>query len=135
MTKLCNILCTYEMAPRLAKETNKHITINAFNPGLMTDTNFMSPIKSKIARTALLGFSTLLSIAIGQRSSSIKSGQALATLVIEPQYKDNTAKYYDRYKEKLSSKPSYNKDSAKKLWIESAKLTQLKQDECVLSIY
>lgn len=40
MAKLCNILCVYEMVDRLKTETNKRITVNAFNPGLMTDTYY-----------------------------------------------------------------------------------------------
>ena len=38
VSKLCNILCTYEMARRLKQQGKNHITVNAFNPGFMPDT-------------------------------------------------------------------------------------------------
>lgn len=40
-SKLCNIYCTYEMAERIKKETDKDITVNVFNPGFMSDTGLV----------------------------------------------------------------------------------------------
>ncbi|WP_433709081.1 SDR family NAD(P)-dependent oxidoreductase [Paenibacillus illinoisensis] len=133
MAKLSNILCTREMASRIGNETKKHVTVNAFNPGLMTDTNFMSPNISKILRPIIAGFATLLSYVINQHGSSTESGKHLAGLVTEQQYEGATGKYYFRGKEEKTSKPAQDKAAAKKLWIESAELVQLKQDETILS--
>ncbi|MDR0873597.1 MAG: SDR family NAD(P)-dependent oxidoreductase, partial [Prevotellaceae bacterium] len=46
MTKLCNIYCAYEMSERLKSESDKQITINAFNPGFMADTGLSGNAKS-----------------------------------------------------------------------------------------
>lgn len=37
-SKLCNIYCTYELAERIKQQTNKNITVNAFDPGQMPGT-------------------------------------------------------------------------------------------------
>ncbi|MEJ1230076.1 MAG: SDR family NAD(P)-dependent oxidoreductase [Galbitalea sp.] len=42
-SKLCNIYCTYEMARLIQEDTEKRITVNAFNPGAMSDTGFATP--------------------------------------------------------------------------------------------
>lgn len=83
MAKLCNILCAYEMSERLAKETKKHITVNAFNPGLMTDTNFMSMTTNKVVRVVAKGLMTVFATVIGVLGSSVKSGKSLAALVTD----------------------------------------------------
>ncbi len=106
MAKLCNILCVHEMASRLAAETDKHITVNAFNPGLMTDTNFMSQPASKVTRAVMRGLMTLFGAALGRLGSATKSGKSLADLVTNPQYEGCTGKYYDRGKDVKSSGPS-----------------------------
>ena len=134
MAKLCNILCAYEMSERLALETNKHITVNAFNPGLMTDTNFMSMTTNKIVRVVVSGLMTVFAIVIGRMGSSVKSGKSLAALVTEDIYRGTTGKYYDRGIEIKSSEATYDKLAARKLWIESAELLHLKQEETILSL-
>ena len=133
-SKLCNILCVHEMADRLAAETEKHITVNAFNPGLMTGTNFMAKPSNAVLRIAMEGLMSLLGRLIGRLGNSKKSGKALASMITEAQYEHITGKYYDRGKETESSKPSYNKTAARNLWIESAELVKLKQGETILSI-
>jgi NAD(P)-dependent dehydrogenase (short-subunit alcohol dehydrogenase family) len=132
-SKLCNILCAYEMAARIASETDKNITVNAFNPGLMTDTNFTSS-GNKVTRAILVGIMKVLAAIIGRLGSSKKSGKELAALITDSQYNNSTGKYFDRGKEVKSSAPSYDKTAARNLWIESAELVKLRQDETILSI-
>lgn len=134
MSKLCNILCAREMATRLAAETNKSITVNAYNPGLMTDTNFISASSNKATRVVASTLMTLFAAAIGRLGSAEKSGKALASLITEIQYKGCTGKYYDRGKDVKSSDPSYDKEAARKLWVESADMVQLKPEDTILSI-
>lgn len=134
MSKLCNILCVREMAARLAAKTDKHITVNAFNPGLMTDTNFIPSSSNKVARAILTGFTKTFAAAIGRLGNSKTSGKALAALITESQYEHDTGKYFDRGKDVKSSEPSYGKTAARNLWIESAELVGLQQDESILSV-
>ena len=132
-TKLCNILCAYEMASRIKTETNKNITVNAFNPGIMTDTNlssFSNPALLSVVTTLM----NLFAKVIGRQSDSKKSGKILADLITGNQYERSTGKYYDRGEEVKSSGPSYDKTAAKSLWIESAELVRLKQSESILSV-
>ena len=133
-SKLCNILCAYETASRLAVETDKHITVNAFNPAIMADTNLSSISSNPVLRAAVMGFMNLFGAILGRLSNSRKSGKALSALITESQYAHSTGKYYDRGKEVKSSGPSYDKTAAKNLWIESAELVNLKQSESILSI-
>ncbi len=134
ISKLCNILCTYEMATRLVAETDKHITVNAFNPGLMTDTNFVPISGNPVSKVVMTGLMSLFGGILGRLGSSKKSGKALAALIIDSQYEYSTGKYFDRGKEVKSSGPSYDKTAARNLWTESVELVKLGQDESILSI-
>lgn len=133
-SKLCNILCAYEMAARIAVETDKKITVNAYNPGLMTDTNFFAPNVNPVVKTIMTGVVTTLAILLRKLSNSKKSGKALADLITDVKYERTTGKYIDRGKEVASSKTSYDKLAAKKLWDESAQLVHLNQTETILTI-
>lgn len=120
-SKLCNLYFTYELCARL-KRTKSTITVNAFNPGLMTDTNF-APDKSRFTPI----FLKMVSDRVG---SLVKSGAALAELLTEPQYGHISGKYYDRSTEERQSSPlSYDEENALELWNMSAGYTKLKQDE------
>jgi NAD(P)-dependent dehydrogenase (short-subunit alcohol dehydrogenase family) len=120
-SKLCNLYFTYELCTRL-KRIHSTITVNAFNPGLMTDTNF-APDKSRFTPV----FLKMVSDRVG---SLVNSGAALAELMTEPQYGQVSGKYYDRSTEEQQSSPlSYDKENALELWNMSAGYTRLKQDE------
>jgi len=129
-SKLCNILCTYELAARLAAETASNITSNAFNPGFMPDTNLVPSAANPVVRVAMAG----LMKPFGGLGYSQKSGKALAALITDKQYERVTGKYYDRAEEVKSSEPSYDKAAAKKLWDESAELVSLSQSETLFTV-
>lgn len=133
-SKLCNILCAYEMAERIATKTDKQITVNAFNPGLMTDTNFSSTNLNPIVHKIMSSLMTVMAWILRRDSNSKKSGKNLADLITDKKYEHSNGKYYDRGKEVKSSKPSYDKLAARKLWNESAELVNLTQSETILSI-
>jgi NAD(P)-dependent dehydrogenase (short-subunit alcohol dehydrogenase family) len=132
-SKLCNILCTYEMATRLAAESDKHITVNAFNPGFMPDTS-LSAALSPVLRIFLPRLISIFAGLLGRGSNVEKSGKALAAMITDRRYEHTTGTYNDRGKVIKSSGPSYDKTAAKNLWVESAELVQLKQGESILSI-
>lgn len=46
-SKLCNIYCTYEFAKRIQAKTDKHITVNVFNPGMMPGTGLVRNFRKK----------------------------------------------------------------------------------------
>lgn len=136
MAKLCNILCVNEMSDRLKKETDKNITVNAFNPGLMTDTNFMPENSNIIAKKLLPHFASLLARIIKQKGSGVESGKGLANLITEKQFEGITRKYFDRNNETPieTSLQAQDNEAARKLWVESAELVNLKENETILSI-
>lgn len=123
-SKLCNLYFTYELARRLAR-IGVAITANAFNPGLMLDTNFI-PHMPKPAQF-------LMKRAVSDRVGSLaKSSEALAELVTEATYGRASGKYYDRSTQAVPSSPlSYNEENALELWNMSAAYTNLKQDEAL----
>lgn len=124
LTKLCNILCTYEMA-RLLKEKGSNITVNAFNPGLMTDTNFMPPNTSKFVQSIMIGASTMVAKMTNRYGTALSSGRELAKMVTDSMYSNVSGKYIDRGTDKKSSEPSYDKVAAQKLWKQSEELVGL----------
>lgn len=136
MAKLCNILCVNEMSDRLQAESDKKVTVNAFNPGLMTDTNFMPENTNIIVKHLLPIFATVLSTVIGQKGSGIESGKGLANLITEDKFEGITRKYFDRNNETPveTSPQAQDKKAGEKLWKESTELVNLKENETILSI-
>jgi NAD(P)-dependent dehydrogenase (short-subunit alcohol dehydrogenase family) len=94
LSKLANILFTYELAERL-KDTS--VTVNALHPGVIT--------------------TKLLFQGFGIRGSSVKVGAETSVyLASSEEVKNITGKYFDKKKPVRSSKESYDKLNQKKLW-------------------
>jgi NAD(P)-dependent dehydrogenase (short-subunit alcohol dehydrogenase family) len=131
-SKLCNIYCAYEFADRIKKETNKNITVNAFDPGLMPGTG----LARQVSPTAffvwkyIMPVMTLLPI---NANTPRKSGKALAALVTNPQFNNVTGKYFEGIKEIKSSKLSHSKENAEDLWNTSINLVKLSKVETILA--
>lgn len=130
-SKLCNIYCTYELADRIQRCTDKQITVSAFDPGLMPETGLArsySPFLRFISRYVL----GLLILVHPKVNTTAKSGRALASLVTNPKLKNATAKYYEGSKEIQSSVLSYQVENRKNLWDVSVELTKLTANESIL---
>ena len=107
------------------QEQQSGVIINAFNPGLMTETNF-SPDKSRFTEAMLKSVSDRI-------GSLAKSAGALSDLMTEPEYGAVSGKYYDRSTSTCKSSPlSYNMDNAKELWKRSIEFANLAMDEIVI---
>jgi NAD(P)-dependent dehydrogenase (short-subunit alcohol dehydrogenase family) len=132
ITKLCNIYCAHELSAKLRAETDKNITVNAFNPGFMADTGLAKP--KNAAEKLLQHIAPLLARLLGTHSSAVISGKLLAEYMTSDKYETITGKYFDREKEIPSSELSYNKANAANLWIRSVELTRLKEQESVFII-
>jgi hypothetical protein len=132
-SKLCNIYCTYELAERIKQQTNKNITVNAFNPGQMPGTGFsrtFPPIMRFVSKHILPVF-TLFRPNI---NTPDKSGKALASLIINPELNETTGKYFDGTREIKSSELSYNEENRKDLWNASVELSKLNKTETILTL-
>ncbi|MBC1979655.1 SDR family NAD(P)-dependent oxidoreductase [Listeria welshimeri] len=117
-SKLCNLYFTYSLVEKLDSIPSK-ITVNAFNPGLLTDTNF-SPDKSR--------FTDEFMQQIQDRIGTLEvSCVALANLMVNSKYDNLTGKYFDRGIETLSSPLSYNEENRAELWEKSIKYTNLSE--------
>jgi NAD(P)-dependent dehydrogenase (short-subunit alcohol dehydrogenase family) len=131
-SKLCNVLCTYEMDRRLKKagtSTPPHpITVNAFDPGAMPGTGLARDY-GLAARVAWHSVGTLLSWILRPFHANFHtpadSGRALARLVLDPSLESVSARYFEGLKEIPSSKESYDEPKAAALWNESAQLVGL----------
>ncbi|MCF2144942.1 SDR family NAD(P)-dependent oxidoreductase [Desmonostoc muscorum LEGE 12446] len=126
-SKLCNVLCTYELAHRLQSQghsTLEHpITVNAFDPGAVPGTELTRQY-NPLLRFALSSAFLLRLLGVNANSPST-SGQAMARLVLDPQLQGISAKYFSGLKEIASSQESYDKKKAAELWEVSGKLVNL----------
>lgn len=132
-SKLCNIYCAYELSERIKEQTNKNITVNAFDPGQMPGTGFSRtfPPLMKFVCDYILPIFTLVRPSANTAS---KSGKALALLIINPELNEITGKYFKGTKEIKTSKLSYNKENRKDLWRTSIVLSKLNKDETILNL-
>lgn len=127
-SKLCNLLCTYELSRRLQKQHSK-ITVNAFNPGLMLDTQ----LGRDYSQAEFSAFSTNISQSVLENAKDSKAmGSALARLILDPSLDRSTGKYFDGLKEVQSSAESYDEKKAAELWESSAELVKLSSKEATL---
>ena len=120
LSKLCSLYFTYELARRLER-AHVHVAINAFNPGLMTDTNFFED-KSVFSEDFLQHVADRI-------GSSDISAKTLAAMMVEEKYSEMNAKYIDRDTMTASSPLSYVEENALELWNASVSLSGLKKDE------
>jgi retinol dehydrogenase 12 len=105
MSKLENILFTYELAERL-KDTN--ITVNAFHPGF---------VASQFAENNKGIFTGLLKVAKVFAAINLDKGSDTGFFLCTSQSVEGiTGKYFDKSKLKNSTKQSLNVDTRKKLW-------------------
>ena len=111
----------YELSRKLV-QMKKLITVNAFNPGLMTDTNLSAGNKVRFNKEFLESVKDII-------CSVPVSSKALAEMITKPYYGQVTAKYNDRGNEVPSSKLSYNIENAVELWETSVSLTGLQRQD------
>ena len=120
-SKLCILYFTYELSKRLS-QMKKKITVNAFNPGLITNTNFSQGHKERFTKSFLAK--------VADRIGSLPvSSKALADMITEPYYGKVSGKYNDRGNDVPSSELSYNIENAVELWQTSVSLTGLQNED------
>ncbi len=133
ISKLCNIYCTYEMARLILEDTTTHITVNAFNPGAMSDTGFAATTGTALTRRALRIIGGAMGALIGKQSTATESGTTPASLITSPEFARMTGAYIDRGTVTKSSPLSYNGDNARELWHASTTMAGLSRAENVFT--
>ncbi len=132
-SKLCNIYCAYELAEKIKQQTNKNITVNAFDPGMMPGTRFCRnlPPLFKFINNYILPILILFN---PNANTANKSGKALASLIVNPELDKTTGKYFKGTLEIKSSELSYSQENRKNLWKTSVELTKLNKTETILNL-
>ena len=124
-SKLCNILCAYELSRRLQQHP-LNITVNVFNPSLMLDTK----LARDYSEDEIAALTTTLSQSAPESAKDPKAmGNALARLILDPSLAHTTGKYFDGLTETPSSNESYDQQKATELWESSAALVKLSPEE------
>lgn len=132
-SKLCNLYFTYELADRINQHPEKTITVNAFDPGMMPGTGLAqnyTPLMKFVWKYVL----PALTLFYPNVNTVRQSGRALAALVTDSKYNQNTGKYFEGNKEIKSSSLSYNNENRKQLWKASVELSKLNKAETILEI-
>lgn len=135
-SKLCNVMCAYEMHRRLQAAGRTAVTCNAFDPGAVPGTglarDWPAPMRFAwnnvgralvpVLRAAGLPFST-----------PARSGAALARVAADPALEGVSGRYWEIGHEARSSAESYDEARARALWDDSARLAGLRRDEAPLA--
>lgn len=134
-SKLCNILCAYELSHRLQSQGYSTqqcpITVNTFDPGLMPGTGIIRDydLIKRFAWTFLLPGFRLFAPYV---NTPHKSGKDLAKLILDTELAGVTGKYFVGLRQVPSSEESYDQNKAVELWETSAELLKLTPNETIL---
>jgi NAD(P)-dependent dehydrogenase (short-subunit alcohol dehydrogenase family) len=128
-SKLCMILCAYELDRRL-KRSGKSIASIAYDPGSMPETGLMRSLPGPLQALTKSAFTRWVTRMIGITLGTLAfSGASLAKVTADPSYAQMSGKYLQSNDGSLlvakSSKASYNEASAVKLWDDSKRLAHL----------
>ena len=125
-SKLANILFAYELSSRLPP--NCGVTINAMNPGFIPRTGLMKASScKKCCFACCFGM-------CGITASLEDSSNCLVYMSCSDTLDDVTGKYFDSCKEIRSSRESYDKGVAVRLWNFSVDLLQIEEEPCVMAL-
>jgi NAD(P)-dependent dehydrogenase (short-subunit alcohol dehydrogenase family) len=124
--KMFAMMAAYELHRRLRK-TGSQITVNSWSPGVVPTTQAaqsVNPIlKMIITSPAIVKF-------MGSHLSTEEdAANALGGLLMDDKFSGISGKYFDGFKEILSSIESRDESKAQKVWEESAKLARLLPQE------
>lgn len=128
-SKLCNILCAYELDRRIQLCGRSGPSVMAFDPGLMPGTGlartYPAPLRL-IWSLVLPRLIPLMRLAMGPNvNSTAESGDNLARLAVDPAVHGWTGVYVVKTKAVPSSKQSYDTALQADLWSLSAEQTSL----------
>jgi NAD(P)-dependent dehydrogenase (short-subunit alcohol dehydrogenase family) len=113
-TKMANVLFTYELARRLE---GSGITVNCLHPGV---------VRTNLARDAKGVFKILIGLFYPFFASPEKGAETSVYLATSPEVEGISGKYFHKTKQIRSSRQSYDKNIARRLWEVSEQLTDLK---------
>ncbi len=132
-SKLCMILYAYELDRRLRRAGSSIASI-AFDPGSVPETGLLRTMPKPIQLLAPTPFMKWVMKRMGVTQGTISfSGASLAQIAADPTYANESGKYFQSNAgalvETRSSKMSYDKQQALKLWNDSKTLVRLQPKE------
>ena len=132
-SKLCTLLFCYELNRRLAERGSRLASI-AFDPGLIPETGLSRTAPAFAAKLLRTKWMKWLLQRLGVTMGSLAfSGDALARIAVDFDFAGATGQYLQSKNGSLitsrSSKASYDKQKAAKLWTDSATLVKLQPNE------
>lgn len=133
-SKLCNILCTLELARQLEAAGVSGVTVNAFNPALMAGTGLGREGKG-MTRFMWYWFLPLLRPVMGRVARTVAQSAAdLAYLITAAELENVTAIYFDGRQATAYAAEAGDPEKSAELWQASIALTKLKPNETILPI-
>lgn len=137
-SKLCMILCAYELDRRL-RQSGKAIASIAFDPGSIPETGLMRSLPGPLQALTKSSFTRWFTRRIGITQGALDfSGASLAKVTADPDFAQMSGKYLQSNDGSLlvtrSSKASYDEGSAKNLWEDSTLLVHLQPSETPASL-
>lgn len=134
-SKLCNILCAYELDRRLRVAdhgaTGRPIAVDIFDPGLMPWSGLARDY-GRAQRLIWRAVMPALRLVVPNVNSPAASGVALARLATDPALEGVSGRYFEGRREIPSSEESYDERKAAELWEGSAGLVGLAPDETTI---
>ena len=133
-SKLCNVLCAYELNRLLTAKSAPNspaTTVNVFSPGLMPGTGLASDYTA-IAKFVWNNILPILCNFVPKVNTASYAGKALARLVTDPELANITRKYFSCFKMIDSAEESYDLSKAEQLWQGSVRLTGLQATETLV---
>lgn len=132
-SKLCAILYAYELHRRLRRAGSSIASI-AFDPGAAPETGLLRTMPKPVQWFAKTRFMKWMMKRVGVTQGSISfSGASLAQVATDPTYTNGSGKYFQSNNGALndarSSRLSYDKQRALKLWNDSKTLVRLQPNE------
>jgi NAD(P)-dependent dehydrogenase (short-subunit alcohol dehydrogenase family) len=129
-SKLCNVMTAYLLQERL---TDKHILVNAFDPGLTPGTGLAKSYPA-LLRFMWKNIMPVMRYFRKNTHSPATSGRRLADLAVGKELRQLNGIYYSDGKVTKSSADSYNKAFQAELWKSSIELTAIQQQDTIVPL-
>lgn len=124
--KMYAMMAAYELDRKL-RELGKPITVNSWSPGVVPTTQAgrdMNPMMKKIMTSRWF-----VNFMGSHLSTEEEAARALGSLLVDPKYAGASGRYFDGFKETLSSTESRDESKARTVWEQSASLVGLVREE------
>jgi light-dependent protochlorophyllide reductase len=128
--KLYAMMCAYEFHRKLQAH-RRPITVNSWSPGVIPTTQAgrdMNPVMKKIITNRWF-----VNFMGSHLSTQEEAAQALGGLLVDEKYSGVSGRYFDGFKEILSSEESRDQLKARSVWAQSARLVGLATEHPELS--